>query len=52
VQGNTVLVDLLFEPRNRKPTVERYQLNMSTSPAGRVLIESASRVSALPLAGR
>jgi eukaryotic-like serine/threonine-protein kinase len=52
VRGNTVLVDLLFEPRNRKPTVERYQLNMSTSPTGRVLIESASRVGALPPADR
>jgi serine/threonine protein kinase len=44
VQGNTVLVNLLFEPTNRKPTVERYRLNMTTSPIGRVIIESASRI--------
>jgi eukaryotic-like serine/threonine-protein kinase len=44
VQGNTVLVNLVFEPTNRKPTVERYRLNMTTSPVGRVLIGSASRI--------
>ncbi|MGH3821674.1 MAG: protein kinase domain-containing protein [Pseudonocardiaceae bacterium] len=44
VQGNTVLVNLVFEPTNRRPTVERYQLNMSSSPDGQVLIESASRI--------
>jgi serine/threonine protein kinase len=44
VQGNTVLVNLVFEPANRKPTAERYRLNMTTSPAGQTLIESASRI--------
>ncbi|HJT02649.1 MAG TPA: serine/threonine-protein kinase [Pseudonocardiaceae bacterium] len=44
VQGNSVLVNLVFEPTNRKPTVERYRLNMTTSPIGRVLIESAARI--------
>ena len=44
VQGNSVLVNLVFEPTNRKPTVERYRLNMTTSPVGRVLIESAARI--------
>ncbi|HEY2765621.1 MAG TPA: serine/threonine-protein kinase [Pseudonocardiaceae bacterium] len=42
VQGNTVLVDLQFEPKDRGPTLERYQLTMGTAPDGRVLIESAS----------
>ncbi|MFN2495782.1 MAG: serine/threonine-protein kinase [Pseudonocardiaceae bacterium] len=40
VQGNIVLVNLQFDPRDREPTFERYQLTMST--AGRVLIESSS----------
>jgi eukaryotic-like serine/threonine-protein kinase len=44
VQGNTVLVNLVFEPTNRKPTVERYRLNMTTSPVGRIVIGSASRI--------
>jgi hypothetical protein len=44
VQGNSVLVNLVFEPTNRKPTVERYRLNMTTSPVGRVIIESAARI--------
>lgn len=44
VQGNTVLVNLVFEPTNRKPTVERYRLNMTTSPIGRIVIGSASRI--------
>jgi hypothetical protein len=44
VRGNTVLVNLLFEPTNRKPTVERYRLNMTTSPVGRILIASAARI--------
>jgi len=44
VRGNTVLVNLLFEPENRRPTVERYRLDMTSSPDGQVLIESASRV--------
>jgi tRNA A-37 threonylcarbamoyl transferase component Bud32 len=50
VQGNTVLVNLLFEPVNRKPTLERYQLNMGSSPDGRVLIESAARIGGFTLA--
>jgi hypothetical protein len=44
VQGTTVLVNLVFEPTNRKPTVERYRLNMTTSPVGRIVIGSASRI--------
>ncbi len=44
VQGNTVLLNLLFEPANRKQTVERYRLTMSSAPDGRVLIESDSRL--------
>jgi hypothetical protein len=44
VQGNSVLVNLVFEPTNRKPTVERYRLSMTTSPVGRVIIESAARI--------
>ena len=44
VQGNSVLVNLVFEPTNRKPTVERYRLNMTTSPVGRLIIESAARI--------
>ncbi|MGH3767863.1 MAG: serine/threonine-protein kinase [Pseudonocardiaceae bacterium] len=44
VQGNTVLVDLVFEPVNRQRTFERYKLTLSNSPNGRVLIESASRI--------
>ncbi|MEO7194534.1 MAG: serine/threonine-protein kinase [Pseudonocardiaceae bacterium] len=43
VRGNTVLVNLVFEPTNRKRTVERYRLAMDTAPDGRVLIESAAR---------
>ncbi|MGH3825852.1 MAG: serine/threonine-protein kinase [Pseudonocardiaceae bacterium] len=43
VQGNTVLVNLVFEPTNRKRTVERYRLALGTAPDGRVLIESAAR---------
>lgn len=50
VQGNTVLVNLLFEPTDRKPTLERYQLNMGSSPDGRVLIESAARIGGFTLA--
>ncbi|HEY6423910.1 MAG TPA: protein kinase [Pseudonocardiaceae bacterium] len=44
VQGDTVLVNLQFEPRNRGPTFERYQLTMGTAPDGRVLIESAKMI--------
>jgi serine/threonine protein kinase len=44
VQGNTVLVNLVFEPTNRTRTFERYRLTMGSSPDGRVLVESASRV--------
>jgi hypothetical protein len=40
VQGNTVLVNLQFDPKDRPTTFERYQLTMSTR--GRVLIESSS----------
>jgi eukaryotic-like serine/threonine-protein kinase len=44
VQGNSVLVNLVFEPTNRKPSVERYRLNMTTSPVGRILIDSTARI--------
>lgn len=50
VAGNTVLVNLQFEPKNRKPTFERYRLTMGTAPDGRVLIESASRLGTFALA--
>jgi hypothetical protein len=43
VQGNTVLVNLVFEPTNRKRTFERYRLTMGSARDGRVLIESAVR---------
>ncbi len=51
VTGNTVLVNLQFEPKNRKPTFERYRLTMGTTPDGRILIESASRIGTFALAG-
>ena len=51
VAGNAVLVNLQFEPKNRKPTFERYRLTMGTAPDGRVLIESASRIGTFALAG-
>ena len=51
VTGNTVLVNLQFEPENRRPTFERYRLVMGTAPDGRVLIESASRLGTFTLAG-
>ncbi len=51
VTGNTVLVNLQFEPKNRKPTFERYRLTMGTAPDGRVLIESASRIGTFALTG-
>jgi eukaryotic-like serine/threonine-protein kinase len=44
VQGNTVLVNLVFEPTNRKRTFERYRLTMGNAPDGRVLIASAARI--------
>ncbi len=49
VRGNTVLVNLLFEPANRKRTFERYRLTMGNSPDGEILIESAARVGGLAL---
>ncbi len=51
VTGNTVLVNLQFEPENRRPTFERYRLTMGTAPDGRVLIESASRLGTFTLTG-
>jgi hypothetical protein len=45
-------VGLVFEPVNRKRTLERYRLTMSSSPEGRVLIESASRIGTSALADR
>jgi hypothetical protein len=51
VTGNTVLVNLQFEPENRRPTFERYRLTMGTASDGRVLIESASRLGTFTLAG-
>jgi hypothetical protein len=50
VQGNTVLVNLVFEPTNRNRTLERYRLTMGNSPEGRLLIQSASRVGGSTLA--
>jgi len=44
VQGDTVLVNLVFEPTNRKQTIERYRLTMGTAPAARVLIQSDTRI--------
>ncbi|MGH3966104.1 MAG: hypothetical protein ACRDRY_23110, partial [Pseudonocardiaceae bacterium] len=52
VAGDTVLVNLQFEPKNRNPTFERYRLTMDTAPDGRVLIDSASRLGTFTLAGR
>lgn len=52
VAGDTVLVNLQFEPKNRKPTFERYRLTLDTAPDGRVLIDSASRLGTFTLAGR
>ncbi|MGB7798363.1 MAG: hypothetical protein WBL53_19215, partial [Pseudonocardiaceae bacterium] len=49
VQGDTVLVNLVFEPTNRNRTLERYRLTMGNSPDGRVLIESDSRISGVTL---
>ncbi|MBV9161418.1 MAG: protein kinase [Pseudonocardiales bacterium] len=50
VQGSTVLVNLVFEPTNRKRTLERYRLTMGNAPDGRVLIESAARIGGSALA--
>jgi eukaryotic-like serine/threonine-protein kinase len=52
VQGNTVLVGLVFEPVNRKRTFERYRLTMGSSPDGRVLIESAAQIGTFAPTGR
>jgi eukaryotic-like serine/threonine-protein kinase len=52
VQGNTVLVSLVFEPTHRKQTFERYRLTMGNAPNGRVLIESAARIGGSTLTGR
>ncbi len=52
MQGNTVLVGLVFDPVNRRRTFERYRLTMGSSPDGHVLIESASRIDAFALTGR
>jgi hypothetical protein len=49
VQGDTVLVNLVFEPTNRNRTLEHYRLTMGTSPDGRVLIQSAARISGVTL---
>lgn len=49
VQGDTVLVNLIFEPTNRNRTLERYRLTMGSSPDGRVLIQSAARISGVTL---
>jgi eukaryotic-like serine/threonine-protein kinase len=51
VTGDTVLVNLQFEPENRRPTFERYRLIMGPAPDGRVLIESAFRLGTFTLAG-
>jgi eukaryotic-like serine/threonine-protein kinase len=52
VQGNTVLVNLVFEPTNRKRTFERYRLTMGNAPNGRVLIASAARIGGSTLTDR
>ena len=52
VQGNTVLVNLVFEPTNRKRTLESYRLTMGNTPDGRVLIDSAARIGGSTLTGR
>ncbi len=52
VTGSTVLVNLQFDPENRRPTFERYRLIMGTAPDGRVLIESAARLGTFTLADR
>ncbi|MGH3783424.1 MAG: serine/threonine-protein kinase [Pseudonocardiaceae bacterium] len=49
VQGDTVVVNLVFEPTNRNRTLERYRLIMGNSPDGRVLIQSAARISGVTL---
>ncbi|MDQ2880180.1 MAG: serine/threonine protein kinase [Actinomycetota bacterium] len=49
VQGNTVLVNLVFEPANRNRTLERYRLTLGNTPDGRVLIQSAARISGVTL---
>lgn len=49
VRGNTALVDLVFEPTNRNPTLERYQLTLRNSPDGRLLIQSGARISGVTL---
>ncbi|HEX2300302.1 MAG TPA: serine/threonine-protein kinase, partial [Pseudonocardiaceae bacterium] len=41
VQGNTVLVNLQFDPKDRRRTLERYQLTMDTAPNGRIVIDSS-----------
>lgn len=43
VQGNTVLVNLVFEPVDRARTVERYRLTMGSAPNARIVIQSATR---------
>jgi hypothetical protein len=40
-QGNTVLVTLQFDPKDRQRTLERYRLTMGTAPDGRILIDSS-----------
>jgi hypothetical protein len=48
VQGNNVRVSLVFEPTNRKQTVERYRLTMGGTPDTRILIQSDARITAKP----
>jgi hypothetical protein len=45
VQGNTVLANLQFDPKDRGRTLERYQLTMSPAADGRVLIQSSTLLS-------
>jgi hypothetical protein len=49
VQGDTVVVNLVFEPTNRNRTLERYRLTLGNSPDGRALIQSATRISGVTL---
>jgi eukaryotic-like serine/threonine-protein kinase len=51
VTDNTVLVNLQFDPKDRRPTFERYRLTMGTASDGQVLIDSAARLGTFTLAG-
>lgn len=44
VQGDIVLANLQFDPKDGGQTFERYQLVMATTPDGRILIDHATRL--------